>query len=183
MKVCTMAIQLRQGPLAGHARNLSDGLRRQNREQSQGQRRALLAAQASDQDRRPPRCTGWWARNVAGGRAFGHASARHEPASHADRPSDRCAPGQRARADGAASRRERCAPCPATGCATVGMACHVKRPARVPTNRQAVCGVGRPATAHVRRYAPSGAGGHSAGRSCIKIYISGVHKLAQTYSI
>ena len=65
---------------------LSDGLRRQNREQSQGQQRALLAAEAGDQDRRPPRWTGTPA--VTPGeevrRTDEQVSARHEAASRAD---------------------------------------------------------------------------------------------------
>ena len=44
--------------LAALAVALSNGLRVQDREQSQVQRRALLAAEAGDQDRRPPRWTG-----------------------------------------------------------------------------------------------------------------------------
>ena len=106
---------------------LSDGLRRQNREQSQGQRRALLAAEVGDHDRRPPRWTGTPA--VTPGeqvrRLVGALMSRCRPGTRqrAARTRPQVRAGQRgprlgstARwADGAASRRGRCAPCPATG--------------------------------------------------------------------
>jgi hypothetical protein len=109
---------------------LSDGLRRQNREQSQGQRRALLAAEAGDQDRRPPRWTGPPAVTPSGQgrRPVGALMSRCRPGTRqrAARTRPQVRAGQRgprlgstARwADGAASRRGRCAPCPATGRAT-----------------------------------------------------------------
>ena len=72
--------------------------------------------------------------HAAGGRTDEQALGRHEPASRADRAAGAHRSARTARldsterwADGAASRRGRCAPCPATGCATVGTVCETPR--------------------------------------------------------
>ena len=109
----------------------ADGLRRHNREQSQVQRRTASsrqpAAEAGDQDRRPPRWTGPPAVTPSGQgrRPVGALMSRCRPGTRqrAARTRPQVRAGQRgprlgstARwADGAASRRGRCAPCPATG--------------------------------------------------------------------
>ena len=108
---------------------------------------------------------------AAGGRTDEQVSARHEAASRADqaagaRRSAWTAAGQHSALDGAASRRGRCAPWPATGCATVGMAGKTPRACGQLRAR----GLWRAAPRDCARgtlHAPSGAGRHSAGRSCI----------------
>ena len=126
--------------------------------------------------------------HAAGGRTDEQALGRHEPASRADRAAGAHRSARTARlgstsrwADGAASRRGRCAPWPATGCATLGRFCQTPR-ACVDRSPSGLClGTSR-GGARTKTHRPSGAGGHSAGRSCIRIYISGVPRPTVTYS-
>jgi hypothetical protein len=163
---------------------LSDGLRRQNREQSQGQRRALLAAEVGDQDRRPPRWTGTPA--VTPGeevrRLVGALMSRCRPGTRqrAARTRPQVRAGQRGPRLGSTARwMERRA---GAGGAHLGQPRGAPRPTlRTAQRTPRACvdrspsGFCRPAAeAHPGRAAKraSCAGGHSAGRSCIKIHTS-----------
>ena len=166
----------------------ADGLRRHNRKQSQVQRRTASsrqpAAEAGDQDRRPPRWTGPPAVTPSGQgrRPVGalmsrcrpgtrQRAARTRPQVHADR-------GWAAQRAGRMERR---------ACAD---GAHLAQPggdssALMAGKTPRACGQLR-ARGLWRRtprdgarptlHAPSCAGGHSVGRSCIKIYIPRVHR-------
>ena len=168
----------------------ADGLRRQNREQSQGQQRTLLAAEAGDQDRRPPRWTGTPA--VTPGeqvrRLVGAPMSRCRPGTRqrAARTRPQVRAGQRgprlgstARwADGAASRRGRCAQVlPSQRVRPPSSGLQGTPRARGQLSASGFCR--EAAGAHPAggprgkaRYSCSCARRHSVGRSCIKIHPS-----------